>query len=592
VSWLKLQGRVTAISGRSRMAELARPREMRPGSAELPTLPRLRSGAKLARGRNQEMSQSMTNFNRPRRRPVADRYTDRYERDMSYPSSPAKDVESPGDAPGAWGLNGVTLSPTHKVERLAVENAELKSTIKSLEGAMVRSMQRGGNRFISGGQFRGVQKQSANHDTEDLQALRDIVKKQRDRIQELCGRLRGPTVVSVGVVTEEEVKEDASAEGTASTGTGGDRELEDRIAQLEQELRACQDQRDQLDAQLDQERKASFALRTQAEQDRETIAALQASLGAHEDKARKAAARVTDARATSTKALMQLAAGEDSVLLRACLTQWHTQALLGAKEKRFAAERAETARARQAEVAAFRSSLEQADARAETYAQQLEIEVRAGATRSAEQSAQDKELQLAKQKAAELQQAQREADAARAQADAQRALADEARAREARRAQDSAAAQLRAEERARQDQERAKELEAQLLDERRKGEVVDTIERAINKLGETRLLVTAPKVSIRVGDEMLDLEPHQFPLAQVKDVIEREILPQFTRLCAITGEVPENSIHQRLHTAVDELARTVTAKLQELLPRADVREPRARTSSNTGPRRRTTREGA
>lgn len=544
------------------------------------------------------MSQSMTNFNRPRRRPVADRYADRYERDMSYPSSPSIKAKDPdlhpaGESPGAWGLSGVTLSPTHKVERLAVENAELKSTIKSLEGAMVRSMQRGGNRFISGGQFRGTQKQSSSTDTEDLQALREIVKKQRDRIQELCARLRGPTTVSVGIVTDEEIKEDISvAEGTASTGTGGDRELEDRVQQLEQELKQAQDQRDEMDRRLEQERQASTALSTQGERDRARIAELEVLLGAHEDEARKAARRATDARVTSTKALMQLAAGEDAVLKRACLGAWRTQALLGGQERRFDAERAETARARQAEVAAFRSSLDQADARAETYAQQLELEVRVGAERSAEQAEIDRELKAARLRAEQLSKGQREADAARMQADAQRALADEARAREARRLQDSQAAQRAAEERARLDQERARALEAQLSDERKKGEVVDTIERAINKLGETRLLVTAPKVSIRVGDEMLDLEPHQFPLHQVKDVIEREILPQFTRLCAITGEVPENSIHQRLHTAVDELARTVTAKLQELLPRADVREPRARTTSNTGPRRRTTREGA
>lgn len=102
----------------------------------------------------------------------------------------------------------------------------------------------------------------------------------------------------------------------------------------------------------------------------------------------------------------------------------------------------------------------------------------------------------------------------------------------------------------------------------------EAAEQAIAQLKHTKLLVTAPKVSIRVADDVINLECSQLPLQRVREAVQNQILPKYVSIVGVCADLPQEKIVEQLHATVNELAASVTAKLQELLPSADVRDPK------------------
>jgi hypothetical protein len=88
---------------------------------------------------------------------------------------------------------------------------------------------------------------------------------------------------------------------------------------------------------------------------------------------------------------------------------------------------------------------------------------------------------------------------------------------------------------------------------------------------------------------VLQLESSRLPLQRVREAVQNQILPKYLSVLGVHADYPQEKIVEQLHATVNELAQSVTAKLQELLPSADVRDPRAvqpeqRESSARGPR--------
>lgn len=108
---------------------------------------------------------------------------------------------------------------------------------------------------------------------------------------------------------------------------------------------------------------------------------------------------------------------------------------------------------------------------------------------------------------------------------------------------------------------------------------------AVTLLRDTKLVVTAPKVSVRMGTEILDIEPDRVSAARVREAVMQHVLPKFVEVTCVTGDqLRESDVLDRLYDTVDELARSVTVKFEELLPCADVREKR-RSTPNRAPSR-------
>jgi len=93
----------------------------------------------------------------------------------------------------------------------------------------------------------------------------------------------------------------------------------------------------------------------------------------------------------------------------------------------------------------------------------------------------------------------------------------------------------------------------------------DAIEQARQSI---RIMVTAPKVSINVGNSQKDLHV-PFPFSAIQNAVESDIMPKFAKVVAVADGEGDSEIRQNVQNMVQELALTLQTKVHELVPAAD-----------------------
>jgi len=83
-----------------------------------------------------------------------------------------------------------------------------------------------------------------------------------------------------------------------------------------------------------------------------------------------------------------------------------------------------------------------------------------------------------------------------------------------------------------------------------------------------RIMVTAPKVSVNVGKIENELRT-PFPFAAIKEAVQNEVMPQFTRIFSVGAEVGDSELRTDVQAMVQEFALTLQTKVHELVPQAE-----------------------
>jgi len=83
-----------------------------------------------------------------------------------------------------------------------------------------------------------------------------------------------------------------------------------------------------------------------------------------------------------------------------------------------------------------------------------------------------------------------------------------------------------------------------------------------------RLMVTAPKVSVNVGGNNTDLHV-PFPFAAIKDSVQKELMPKFAKIQALSEQAGDAEIKKDVQAMVEQLALTLQSKVHELMPQAE-----------------------
>jgi chromosome segregation ATPase len=83
-----------------------------------------------------------------------------------------------------------------------------------------------------------------------------------------------------------------------------------------------------------------------------------------------------------------------------------------------------------------------------------------------------------------------------------------------------------------------------------------------------RIMVTAPKVSVNVGGNSVDMHT-PFPFSAIKEAVQREVLPIFSRVFTVGEQAGDMEIRRDVQEMVEKLALTLQTKVHELLPQAE-----------------------
>merc|ERR1740138_1454843 len=81
-------------------------------------------------------------------------------------------------------------------------------------------------------------------------------------------------------------------------------------------------------------------------------------------------------------------------------------------------------------------------------------------------------------------------------------------------------------------------------------------------------MVTAPKVSVNVGGQTVDMHT-PFPFAAIKDTVQKEVMPKFARVFTVGEQAGDTDIRNDVQEMVEKLALTLQAKVHELMPQAE-----------------------
>jgi len=83
-----------------------------------------------------------------------------------------------------------------------------------------------------------------------------------------------------------------------------------------------------------------------------------------------------------------------------------------------------------------------------------------------------------------------------------------------------------------------------------------------------RIMVTAPKVSINVGGNAMDLTA-PFPFSAIKQAVSNEVIPKFSRVFTVGEQVGDAEIRHDVQDMVQQLALTLQTRVHELMPQAE-----------------------